>query len=545
MKKLILIPLLIIAVITVYAQEPNSAVIPDHHLDRPGWKARHEQILEKVKTSDPRLIMIGNSITHSLDEPDRQILWEQYLNDLDAVNMGISGDRTENVIWRLQNGAIDGINPKVATLLIGTNNTDGNHYLEISTAEELAEGIWKICEIIREKLPDTEIVLLGILPYGYKANHRDEINKACNRIISAFPEKDSMIHYYDLGYLFLTEEGKVKRELMPDYLHPNLKGDSLVFEALAPVISKLMGPVSISPRLDPAIEENFLELKFGMFIHYNMATYKGVQWVEGYPDPSEFDPGVNMIDTDSWADAAVAAGMKYAVLTVKHVGGFCLWDSKYTTYDVMHPDCPYQKDLVAQFIKSFKSRGLKVGLYYCWRHPGFGDPAKYKVLPPECDPETHTLNEQNEFQKAQIKELITKYPDVFYIWNDGLDPEIMAADEILPYIKSIRPDIIASANWWDWSKKGTPYADIAVTEMRHFPEDNSAAGETCWQLEQKWFWGKDFYSTSAEEILTHMIKANGRNANFLLNVGPDQNGNIIESSKKALEEIGKLKNNQL
>ncbi len=98
-----------------------------------------------------------------------RILWEQYLNDLDAVNMGISGDRTENVIWRLQNGAIDGINPKVATLLIGTNNTDGNHYLEISTAEELAEGIWKICEIIREKLPDTEIVLLGILPYGYKA----------------------------------------------------------------------------------------------------------------------------------------------------------------------------------------------------------------------------------------------------------------------------------------------------------------------------------------------------------------------------------------
>lgn len=62
----------------------------------------------------------------------------------------------------------------------------------------------------------------------------------------------------------------------------------------------------------------------------------GVQWVSGYPDPSTFDPG-GTVDTDAWADAAVSAGMTYAVLTAKHVGGFCLWDSKYTTYDVMHP----------------------------------------------------------------------------------------------------------------------------------------------------------------------------------------------------------------
>jgi len=95
------------------------------------------------------------------------------------------------------------------------------------------------------------------------------------------------------------------------------------------------------------LQSEFLELKFGMFIHFNMATYKGVQWVEGYPDPSTFNPG-SKVDTDAWADTAVSAGMKYGVLTAKHVGGFCLWDSKYTTYDVMHPDCPYQKDLVAQ-----------------------------------------------------------------------------------------------------------------------------------------------------------------------------------------------------
>lgn len=240
MKKSLILFFLLLSVGLAFAQRPNSAVIPDHHLDRKGWTERHNQILEKVKSSDPKLIMIGNSITHSLDEPDRKIFWDQYLNELDAVNLGISGDRTENVIWRLQNGAIDGIHPKVATLLIGTNNTDGNNYLEISTPEELSEGIWEICRIIREKLPETEIVLLGILPYGYKPNHRDETNKATNRITAKFPEKDSKIHYYDLGYLFLKENGTVDGKLMPDYLHPNVEGHKLLIEALVPVISNLM-----------------------------------------------------------------------------------------------------------------------------------------------------------------------------------------------------------------------------------------------------------------------------------------------------------------
>jgi alpha-L-fucosidase len=287
--------------------------------------------------------------------------------------------------------------------------------------------------------------------------------------------------------------------------------------------------------------KDFLDLKFGMFIHYNMATYRGVQWVEGYPDPSEFDPGVDRIDTDAWADAAVAAGMKYAVLTAKHVGGFCLWDSQYTTYDVMHPDCPYQKDLVAQFIESFKSRGLKVGLYYCWRHPGFDANKKnyeYRVLPPECDPATHTVQEQIAFQKAQIAELIKAYPEVFYIWNDALDPEIMEAAEILTFLREIRPGMLASANWWDWSKKGTPYADIAVTEMRHFPEDNDAVGETCWQLEEKWFWNGETVSKDASSMLELLNKVNSNHANLLLNVGPDRNGNIIESSLETLVKMG-------
>ncbi len=287
------------------------------------------------------------------------------------------------------------------------------------------------------------------------------------------------------------------------------------------------------------LREDFRKLEFGMFLHYNMATYQGAQWVAGYHSPADFNPG-GKIDTDAWADAAKSAGMKYGVLTAKHVAGFCLWDSKYTTYDVMHPDCPYQQDLVAQFIKSFKSRGLKVGLYYCWRHPGFGDPEKFKVLPPECDPASHTLKEQNEFQKRQIAELVEKYPDVFYIWNDALDDKIMPAEEAQAFVRSLRPDILASSNWWSWGKKGTPFVDIAVKELRHFPEDNQAPGETCWKLEQKWFWNEGFRAGNAKGAMGHMATAHARNSNFLLNVGPDRNGKIIESSITTLAEIGTL-----
>jgi len=292
------------------------------------------------------------------------------------------------------------------------------------------------------------------------------------------------------------------------------------------------------------LQADFLKLKFGMFLHYNMATYQGLQWVEGYPSPAEFNPG-GPVDTDAWADAAVSAGMTYAVLTVKHVGGFCLWDSKYTTYDVMHPDCPYQQDLVAQFIKSFKRRGLKVGLYYCWRNPGFNvseqrKQVQYKVLPPECDPATHTLEEQNEFQKAQIAELLTLYPEVFYIWNDALDDQVMPAEEIMTLIRSTRPNTLASANWWSWAKKGTAYVDIAVKETRHFPEINQATGETCWKLEAGWFWNEGYRAAKPEAILNHMVKAHARNSNFLLNVAPNRQSAFEPSSIEALAQIGRL-----
>jgi alpha-L-fucosidase len=299
------------------------------------------------------------------------------------------------------------------------------------------------------------------------------------------------------------------------------------------------------PPPAPSVEElqaGFRKLGFGMFLHYNMATYHGTQWVEGYPCPSTFDPG-GAIDTDAWADAAKAAGMSYGVLTAKHVAGFCLWDSELTGYDIMHPKCPVKEDVVAKFIKSFTSRGLKAGLYYCWRSPGFS--GKFKVLPPECDPATHDHVAQIEFQKKQIAELVAKYPDAFYLWNDGLDDTIMTREEANGWLRGLRGGIVASGNWWDWKKKGQPFVDIAVTETRHFPETNSYPGETCWKLEQGWFWQEGAKPViTADQVAREIQTAHSRNANFLLNVGPDKQGRILAVSRKILAEIPAARRNQ-
>ena len=203
------------------------------------WPERHQAVLDKL-VSNPEMILIGDSIFHSLDNEDRQEVWTKYLDQYQTVNMGFSGDRTENVIWRLQNGSLENINPKLAVILIGTNNTDGNHFLSISTPDELAGGIWKICETVNQKLPDTKILLMGILPYGYTPNYRNNINKATNGLISKFPEKNPSIHYIDIGHVYLDGENKVMGSLMPDYLHPNPEGHLLMFQALEDEISRLM-----------------------------------------------------------------------------------------------------------------------------------------------------------------------------------------------------------------------------------------------------------------------------------------------------------------
>jgi len=185
--------LTLILAATLIAAEPkrHSAVVPAHRHN--WWTIRHEAVKERIKKGDVDLLMIGDSITHGWEGGGKDI-WKKYYAPRKAVNLGFSGDRTQHVLWRLENGEIDGINPKLAVIMIGTNNSNGND----NTAEEIADGIKAICWKLRKELPETKILILAIFPRGPKPSPQRQKNAKASELASKIAD-GRMIHYLDIN----------------------------------------------------------------------------------------------------------------------------------------------------------------------------------------------------------------------------------------------------------------------------------------------------------------------------------------------------------
>jgi len=230
-KRLFVLVLFVSATAVVSAQ--HSAVTPAHRMD--WWAARHEGVKARVQQGDVDLLMIGDSITHGWDGGGKA-LWEKYYAPRKAVNMGFSGDRTQHVLWRLDHGEIDGISPKLAVIMIGTNNSNG----EDNTAEEIADGIKAICAKLRAELPQMKILILAIFPRAPQPCPQREKNAKASELASKIAD-GKMIHYLDINAKFLEPDGTLPKEIMPDFLHPNTKGYQIWAEAMEPKIAELMG----------------------------------------------------------------------------------------------------------------------------------------------------------------------------------------------------------------------------------------------------------------------------------------------------------------
>jgi len=199
------------------------------------WMPRHQSIVDRVKQGNVDLIFIGDSITHFWDRPDQgKEIWETYYAKRNALNMGFAGDQTQHVLWRLQNGEIAGIEPKLAILMIGTNNSGPN------TAQEIGEGIIAICKTLRKDLPHTKILLLAIFPRDEKPSKQREKNAQASKIASTIADNE-WIYYLDIGDKFLNSDGTISKEIMFDYLHLSEKGYQIEAQAIEPMVKKLMG----------------------------------------------------------------------------------------------------------------------------------------------------------------------------------------------------------------------------------------------------------------------------------------------------------------
>ncbi len=214
-------------------EPPSSATTP---AVKPGanFLKQHEAINKRVAEGNVDLIFVGDSITARW-AGDGKGVWEKYYAKRNAANLGIGGDRTQHVLWRLEHGNIDGIHPKLAVVMIGTNNSKDN------TAEEIGDGIKAIVEKLEEKLPDTKILLLAIFPRAEKPDApQRETNAKASKLASSLGD-DKKVFYLDIGDKFLSADGTLSRDIMPDLLHPNAKGYEIWAEAIEPTVAKLMG----------------------------------------------------------------------------------------------------------------------------------------------------------------------------------------------------------------------------------------------------------------------------------------------------------------
>ncbi len=215
----------------------NTAVLPVPR--DANWLKRHEGFVAEASKGGMDVLFLGDSITDGWRSKGKAV-WEKHFAPLKAANFGISGDRTQHVLWRLQNGEAEGCRPKAVVLMIGTNNSgkekDGQPR---NSTPEIVEGVTAVVQELRARFPNAKILLLAIFPRGEKdSEQRQQVEEANQSIAKLHDGKN--VHYLDIGGKFLAADGTLPRELMPDLLHPNEKGYEIWAAAIREPLAKLL-----------------------------------------------------------------------------------------------------------------------------------------------------------------------------------------------------------------------------------------------------------------------------------------------------------------
>ncbi len=243
---LALIPVIVSMSLPAIAQNDtkNLALSPAPH---PGKEKQHQSFNKVSKLGEAPLVFLGDSITAGWNGRGKEA-WNKYWAPMKAVNFGIGGDRTEHILWRLQNGNYDGLKPKLTVLMIGTNNTghQGRAMAEhqgavyTSSSEQTAQGVEAIVKLLKKKQPQMKILVLAIFPRGADTeNKMRKQNEAANKIIAKLAD-DKTVYYMDINQDFLEKDGTLSKEIMPDLLHPNAAGYEIWSKAILDKVKRLM-----------------------------------------------------------------------------------------------------------------------------------------------------------------------------------------------------------------------------------------------------------------------------------------------------------------
>ena len=233
----------------VSAQTPPTTPKPDasaaiEKKDNDGrFRRMHDSFLARGKSGPIGVLFLGDSITQGWENEGREV-WQRHYAGYQALNLGFGGDRTENVLWRLQHGELDGLAPKVAVLMIGTNNT-GHRAEDPATT---AAGVRRLVKEIRTRLPATKLLLLAVFPRGEKPDDPLRgINERVNWLIAG--EADGrQVHFLDINAAMTEPDGTLSRDVMPDLLHPNGNGYEIWQREMEPMLQRLLGSTDEGDR---------------------------------------------------------------------------------------------------------------------------------------------------------------------------------------------------------------------------------------------------------------------------------------------------------
>jgi len=228
--------------------EPADKAIPRGGLENPqkSWMDRHARLVERAKAGGINLYFVGDSITDGWQGKGKAV-WAKEFAPYGAGNFGIGGDRTQNVLYRLENGEFEGVTPKLVVLMIGTNNHGSN------TANEIAAGVKKIIETIQTKSPTTQVLLLAVFPRSPKPEDASRKKIEAINVLLAPMGDGKKVHYLDIGKVFLEADGTLSKEIMPDFLHLSEAGYQRWADAIRPKLREILGePPATAPATAPA-----------------------------------------------------------------------------------------------------------------------------------------------------------------------------------------------------------------------------------------------------------------------------------------------------
>ncbi|HIO20454.1 MAG TPA: GDSL family lipase [Phycisphaerales bacterium] len=225
---------------------PELSTITPQPRDLEWWVARTAQLQKVVDEvgSNANVIFVGDSITQGW-EGNGAAIWKEHLAPLHAINLGIGGDRTEHVLWRLENGHLHGLTPEVAVVMIGTNNFGHD---TPDTPAEVLEGIVAVVEKLKSSLPDVHVLLLDIFPRGRSFNQMRGSILQVNQALKTAYAKDDRVTFFPIGDLFIEDDGSIHQAIMPDYLHLSEKGYQIWFGAISTELNNHLNTSNAPPK---------------------------------------------------------------------------------------------------------------------------------------------------------------------------------------------------------------------------------------------------------------------------------------------------------